>query len=270
MTNHTMSMQRPIIRNIETAVRKAGLEMPEAIRIAVAEAESLRRNRGPKAKSDELVDAVARAYVAGRDPGTDKAVRAALDAHTLATAAQWDVALDNWAVRHINDAFEQHHDGLLEQWADAVTAAGSKLAAAVPHLDKTLSLPAQAERALKGGGAIAEAWRDAVDAATVVDALVNAQALLITQFHRHAIHGPVLAALLRSHEMPTETLDTVIAKRQSGDTWKLASEHGVRIIGATLDDITRAEQRIAEDRQKAQTAYEEEARKSRGAALRFR
>ena len=181
-----MTIQRATVRVLTARLDKGGVKLPKSMTDAVDRLEPLDHHPGPERVDNDLVAAVATAYIDGRDPGTDKAVRALLERHALATSvADWSYRLETWAQARLGEIVAEHADEIMQACADAVTAAGEALAGAMPHLDRTRSLPDQAEAALRRGPAPGDAWRTATDAIGRIDALCDAQGLLAHEIGRH-------------------------------------------------------------------------------------
>lgn len=253
------------VQVLTTELTKGGITLPKTITDELARLEVLHRHPGPERVDTELVEAVATAYADGREPTTDDKVMALVKRQSLAAAApNWPYVLGAWAEDRIGDLFTEHLDSLMQTCADAVTKAGNALADALPHLDGKTPLRQQAETSLRGGAKTAEAWRVATESVARIDALVNAQQQLIHVVSGRTYHPALLVLLLRCHTAPLDVRDASIAGGYTADTWRLAGEHRLPIIGASLDDIEEALARLAGERDAVNAALAN-AERARGA-----
>lgn len=237
---------------IQPAVHKAGVALPTELtermaHIAAVAGAGLGTMRN--AATDELVTATAKALDEGRDPLTDKAVNAALVRQQFAAATNWETALESWQQEQAGAALSKHADRLLRDWAAIIGRAGTDLAAALTHLDRTSSLEAQAGVALRAGGERGEAWRTAAHALEVVDNLCNAwQYLAVMALGLAGYNADRGGALLRN---PNLTLAQLNKVPNRVGTWELVAEHGVAVTGASLEDYRAAVARVGQEIQAA-------------------
>ncbi len=237
---------------ITAALRRAGTALPEKISASIAALAPV-ADAVPKNVSADLVDAYANAILAGKDPYADKAVLAALTRQVLSAAVGWDTLLRDWQDEQVGHILRDHADALASSWRAQVAEAGGILAEAAQVLAPDADLPSQADRCLRGGERMSNAWRAATDATIKVDALSESFRVLAGAVRPHAVAVAGSGILVRASGVSAQKLALL---PPSIGTWELAAHEGQEITGVTFDSLADAYDRLEAERRAADEAFE--------------
>ncbi|QDQ98104.1 hypothetical protein [Tomitella fengzijianii] len=249
-------MNSPHARQIATTYKAIGATLPESVRNALANADTVRNADIRTGGLDLIAPAIADAVLAGTDPVDDPAVQRAVTVQAFGgpTGDGLDRALQRVMDERTTTAIRGEMDAILGGLADAAQQAGQQLSAARRILGD-VELDDETTIIRLGADAV-RAWADARDAvATLRIIMAGWQALnTLCRFASDAL-PPILA-------LTDADLDHVEQLGRRADAWTLVRSD----LSIELADATTARERMTKISEQ-RAAREADQSRARGSLL---